>query len=290
MLATTTTKEADQQPHAVIDAEIVLAARADRASAEPDRRASYRPPEMPSPKIDPELRSQATNGLAAAGERSKVGTWIVRTMLAVLFAVGSAVAAAAWQSYGDEAQEMIAHWMPRISLVSSADKDGTAPPAATSGQETAAATQAQAQDPATGTAAAGASLEQAQLLQSMAHDLAALSQQISDLKTGLAQLKTGQEQLARDVARVAEARPTERTAEARSFDPRAIEQTLRPRPAPRPTTAAITPPPAAAAPAHRPRPVSPAANMVPPPPAPMSLQSAPADPDQPVVRPPMPVR
>ncbi|MGC2778255.1 MAG: hypothetical protein WA418_21730 [Bradyrhizobium sp.] len=290
MLATTTTKEADQQPHAMIDPEIVLAARADRTNAESDRRASYRPPEMPSPKIDPDLRSQAANGLAAAGERSRVGTWIVRTVLAVLFAVGSAVAAAAWQSYGDQAQEMIAHWMPRISLISSVDKDGAAP-TATSGQETAAAAPVQAQDPATAMAAAGVSPEQVQLLQSMAHDLATLSQQISDLKAGLAQLKTGQEQLARDVARVAEARPTERTAEARSFDPRAIEQTLKPRPAPRPTTAAVTPPPAIAAPAHRPRPVSPAAaNMVPPPPAPMSLQSAPVDPDQPVVRPPMPVR
>jgi len=87
------------------------------------------------------------------------------------------------------------------------------------------------------------------------------------------------------------------TAEARSFDPRAIEQTLRPRPAPRPATAAVSPPPGAAVAAHRPRPMPPpsTAGALPPPPAPMSLQSAPApqvgaDPDQPVVRPPMPVR
>lgn len=291
MLATTT-KDGDQQPHAVIDPDIVLAARADRPAVEGERRSTQRPPEVPSPKIDPEFRTQASGGLVVPGERSTFATWAVRTILAVLFAVGSAVAAAAWQSYGDQAQEIVAHWMPRISLASNADKDAAAQPAASSAQETAAA--APAQDAATG-AISGSSVsqEQAQLLQSMAHDLAALSQQISELKTSLAQLKSGQEQMARDMARVAEAKPSERTAEARSFDPRAIEQTIRPRPAPRPATAALTPAQPAAAVPHRPRPPAPsAANMVPPPPAPMPLPSAPqaADPDQPVVRPPMPVR
>ena len=299
MLATTT-KDGDQQPHAVIDPDIVLAARADRSGVEAERRSTQRPPEVPSPKIDtkidPEYRTQASAGLTVPGERSTFATWAVRTILAVLFAVGSAVAAAAWQSYGDQAQEIVAHWMPRISLASNADKDATAQPAASSAQETAAAAPSQAQEPATGAiSASGMSQEQSQLLQSMAHDLAALSQQISDLKTSLAQLKSGQEQMARDMARVAEAkpsdRPSERTAEARSFDPRAIEQTIRPRPAPRPATAAITPAQPAAAVPHRPRPPPSTANMVPPPPAPMPLPSAPAsDPDQPVVRPPMPVR
>jgi len=295
MLATTTTKDSDQQPHAVIDPAIVLATRADRANAEADRRTSHRPPDLSSPKVDPEYRSAAAD-LAAASQRSKFATWAVRTVLAVLFAVGSAVAAAAWQSYGDQAQEMIAHWMPRISLVSNADKDTSTQPAASAAQETTESS-APAQEPATpavSTAAAGMSAEQAQLLQSMAHDLASLSQQIGELKAGLAQLKAGQEQMSREVTRAAETRAAERTAEARSFDPRAIEQTLRPRPAPRPATAAVSPPPGAAAPAHRPRP-APTAGALPPPPAPMSLQSAPApqiaaDPDQPVVRPPMPVR
>jgi hypothetical protein len=297
MLATTTTKDGDQQPHAVIDPEIVLAARADRTAADADRRSSQRPPDVPLPKIDPEYRTQAASSLVGSGERSTVATWAVRTILAVLFAVGSAVAAAAWQSYGDQAQEVIAHWMPRISLVSSADKDA-AQPAESSPQETVAAAAPQAQEHTTGSLGGTTSQEQAQLLQSMAHDIAALSQQLSDLKTSLAQLKTGQEQMARDMARVAEAkpveRPSERTAEARPFDPRAIEQTIRPRPAPRPTTAAVAPAQPGVVVPHRPRMPPPStANMVPPPPAPMSLPSAPApqaDPDQPVMRPPMPVR
>ncbi|WP_315780539.1 MULTISPECIES: hypothetical protein [unclassified Bradyrhizobium] len=296
MLATTT-KDGDQQPHAMIDPEIVLAARADRTAAEADRRSSQRPPDVPLPKIDPDYRTQATSDLAVTGERSTFATWAVRTILAVLFAVGSAVAAAAWQSYGDQAQEMIAHWMPRITLASNADKDAAAQPAATAPQQTAAEAPAEAQEHAT--SAVGATASQEQLLQSMAHDLAALSQQIGELKTSLAQLKAGQEQMVRDMARVAEAKPSdrpaerssERTAEARSFDPRAIEQTIRPRPAPRPATAAVTPALPGAAAVHRPRTPPPAAaGMAPPPPAPMPLPSAPVDPDQPVVRPPMPVR
>ncbi|MGJ4889689.1 hypothetical protein ACQR1Y_15920 [Bradyrhizobium sp. HKCCYLRH3099] len=295
MLATTTTKDSDQQPHAMIDPDIVLAARADRATVEGERRSAQRPPDVPLPKIDPEFRAQASSNPAASRERSTLATWVVRTVLAVLFAVGSAVAAAAWQSYGDQAQEMIAHWMPRISLVSNADKDGSAAPTATSPQETVAA--APAQDHAT-TGAIGPTggQDQAQLLQSMANDLAALNQQINELKSSLAQLKAGQEQMVRDMARVAEAkpadRPSERTAEARPFDQRVIEQAIRPRPAPRPATAAVTPAQPAAAVPHRPRPAAPStASMVPPPPAPMALPSAPAqDPDQPVVRPPMPVR
>ena len=294
MLATTTTKDGDAQPHAVIDPEIVLAARADRVTAEPDRRPPPRAAEISPPKIDPESRPAAPEA-AASGSRSSVGTWLVRTVLVVLFGVCSAVAAAAWQTYGDQAQELVAHWMPRISLMSNADRDGSAPAAAPLSHETTTATASaapQAQEPAANAAAATVTSEQVQMLQSMARDIAALSQQVNELKAGIAQLKAGQDQVARDVARAAEAKPTERTAEARAFDPRAIEQTLRPRPAPRPATAAVAPPPGAAAVPHRPRPTTAA---VPPPPAPMALQSAPppqgaTDPDQPVVRPPMPVR
>ena len=249
---------------------------------------------MSPPKIDPESRPAAPEA-ASSGGRSSVGTWLVRTVLVVLFGVCSAVAAAAWQTYGDQAQELVAHWMPRISLMSNADRDGSAPAAAPLSHETTTATASvapQAQEPAANAAAATVTSEQVQMLQSMARDIAALSQQVNELKAGIAQLKAGQDQVARDVARAAEAKPTERTAEARAFDPRAIEQTLRPRPAPRPATAAVAPPPGAAAVPHRPRPATAA---VPPPPAPMALQSAPppqgtTDPDQPVVRPPMPVR
>ncbi|MFN5015809.1 hypothetical protein, partial [Bradyrhizobium sp.] len=225
MLATTTTKDGDAQPHAVIDPEIVLAARADRVTAEPDRRPPPRAAEISPPKIDPESRPAAPEA-AASGSRSSVGTWLVRTVLVVLFGVCSAVAAAAWQTYGDQAQELVAHWMPRISLMSNADRDGSAPAAAPLSHETTTATASaapQAQEPAANAAAAPLTSEQVQMLQSMARDIAALSQQVNELKAGIAQLKAGQDQVARDVARAAEAKPTERTAEARAFDPRAIE-------------------------------------------------------------------
>jgi hypothetical protein len=119
----------------------------------------------------------------------------------------------------------------------------------------------------------------------MAHDLAAMGQQITELKASIAQLKTGQDQMVRDMARASE-KVAERTAEAKPFDPKAIEQTLRPRPAPRPAIVA--------APVHRPRPAysAPAQPVATNPPAPMPLAPAQvsSDPDESVVRPPMPVR
>jgi hypothetical protein len=232
-----------------------------------------------------------------------VVTWAVRTGLAVAFAVCSAVAAAAWQTYGDQAQELVGRWMPRLALLApAADKSSPpAQPASSSTQATAAENQTQpasAQGAGTdaaapATAVTAATPDNAQLLQSMAHDLAAMGQQIADLKASIAQLKAGQDQLARDMARASE-KAVERTAEAKPFDPKAIEQTLRPRPAPRPAASTV----ATAAPLHRPRPIysPPPAQPIAAAPAPMPLPSAPpppvsSDPGvETVVRPPMPVR
>jgi len=138
---------------------------------------------------------------------------------------------------------------------------------------------------------AGASQDPAQLLQSMARDLATMGQQIGELKASLTQLRAGQEQLTHDMGRIAEAKTPERASEAKPFDPRAIEQTLHARPAAaRPAGAPAL---AAAAQVHRQRPAAyPASTQtIAAPPAvaaPMPLQSAPT-PDI-VARPPMPVR
>jgi hypothetical protein len=316
MLSTPTTKETESHSPVVIDPAVVLAARADRvasgAGSDAGRRAVDRPEyqaaEAPTPRVDATLRPADVDALRSGG-RSSIATWALRTGLAVLLAVCSAVAAAAWQTYGDQALEMAAHWMPRITLMapaadrvaSSPQPDASAPAAA----QTAAAddqTQtppaaAQAADAGTTSAIAAiapsqGSQDSTQLLQSMAHDLATMGQQIADLKANIAQLKAGQDQIARDMARASE-RAVERTAEAKPFDPKAIEQTLRPRPAPRPAASNV----AAAAPLHRPRPVySPPAQPIAAAPAPMPLPSAPppqvtGDPGvESVVRPPMPVR
>jgi hypothetical protein len=309
MLSTPTMKETDPQGPVAIDPEVVLAARADRAAplGVPDaasrrsaaERQAYRAADAPALAVDPAFRATDVNAARDPGERSSAATWAVRTVVAVLFAVCSAVAAAAWQSYGDQAQELVARWMPRISLTStSADKPESITPPTTT--QTAAEEQAQPSAPAAvadntvPAAAAGATQDSAQLLQSMARDLAAMGQQVGELKASLAQLKAGQEQMAHDMGRIAEAKAPERTSEARPFDPKAIEQTLRPRPTQ--VRPAAGPTVAAAAPVHRPRPASsyPPPQTVAAPPsaaAPMPLQSAPAGSGgEPVVRPPMPVR
>jgi hypothetical protein len=320
MLSTPTLKETDPHDPVLIDPEIVLAARADRTTsttaADAARRPADRPAPVigrpgptpmpaPTPMIDPDLRpANAAAAAAVTGGRAPIGTWAVRTGLAVMFAVLSAVAAAAWQTYGDRAQEVAARWMPRISFLTSSDTkepsaaQSAAQPATAEDQAAASTAAAPAQAAAAGTTTASAqdpAQSSTQLLQSMAHDLAAMGQQIADLKASLAQLKAGQEQMVQQMAARASDPRAERAAEAKPFDPRAIEQTLRPRPAPRP--AATAPAVATAVPVHRPRPAHPAAQTIgAPSQAPMPLQSAPppqttGDPGaESVVRPPMPVR
>jgi hypothetical protein len=311
MLSTPTMNETDPQSPVVIDPEIVLAARSDRAAATasgadaarrpqdrqapPVARPGPTPMAAPTPTIDPAFRATDADVPALAGRRSSIATWAVRTGLAVLFAVFSAVAAAAWQTYGDQAQEAVGRWMPRISLSTPSNtKDAPAASVATAEDQTAsnaAGTAAAASSDATTSALAAASSSQdsTQVLQSMARDLASMGQQVADLKASIAQLKAGQDQMVQQMA----ARAPERAAEAKPFDPRAIEQTLRPRPAPRP--AGANPAIAAAAPVHRPRPVYQAAQPIAAP-APMALPSAhppqtSGDPGvESVVRPPMPVR
>jgi len=315
MLSTPTIKETDVQSPVTIDPEVVLAARADRAGltagADAARRpldgqASYGEP-APIPALDTTFRPADLHGRRPAAGRSAVVTWALRTGLAVLVAVCSAVAAAAWQTYGDQAQEIVARWMPHVSLSTSADKDPAAPQAAAptapapvnADDQTqappATAQAAEAAAPAPAPASTEPTQDSAQLLQSMAHDLTAMTQQIADLKASIAQLKAGQDQMVRDISRVAESKAPVRAAEAKPFDPRAIEQTLRPRPAARPPASSV----AAAAPVHRPRPVysAPAQpiSAAPVSPTPMPLPSAPpqatSDPGvDAVVRPPMPVR
>src|SRR6202000_1892968 len=82
-----------------------------------------------------------------------------------------------------------------------------------------------AQDAATPTAPAAASTDATQLMQSMAHNITAMSQQIADLKTSIDQLKARQEQMSRDLAKAAEARVAEaKSAEAKAAEMRAFER------------------------------------------------------------------
>jgi hypothetical protein len=326
-----TLNQPEQDPHDVIEIapDVVLAARADKPSPTPATGAlggASAPevrvapaPGISTPSVDTTFRATTLDDIRIPGERSAFAKWAMRSLMAFVFAICSAVAAAAWQHYGDQAQQMLADWTPpRINLASlfSSDKPAASEQSATPAATAAAADQASAQtasaqpapitsqQPAPATppaqnsataaapAAAAPSADTMQLMQSMAHDITAMSQQIADLKTSIDQLKTRQEQMSRDLAKAAEAKIAEaKAAEAKAVEMRAFERqrivpprapapVRKPRPVYTPVQASAVPPPppAAAAPLPSSQPIAP----LPPP--------ATVQPDgDPVVRPPMPV-
>jgi hypothetical protein len=151
--------------------------------------------------------------LAVPGRRSSRGGLALQGLFGLLLAACIGAAAIAWQSYGDAAKAMFARWAPQSDLTSSlAPKNlvptKSSPPAVKVSSAGAAHPQP---GPPAQTALGGAaptatapSSEQAQLLQSMARDLAAMEQEIEQLKASIEQLKTSQEQMVRDNAAVAE--------------------------------------------------------------------------------------
>ncbi|WFU13917.1 hypothetical protein [Bradyrhizobium sp. CB3481] len=220
--------------------------------------------------------------------------WVKRIFMALLGLVG-AIAAAAWQHYGDDAKAMAAEWTPPFLL---AALPSTAKPALAE-QPVAPATETavtdQAAQPATAAAAAPAQPESATTaavapapsadtdqLQSMARDLAAMGQQVEELKSTIAQLKASQAQMARELAKASEVK-----APAAVAPPPPVRPAAPPVRKPKPISSyspSYSPAPMAAAPAAPP-PVQVAA---PPPPAPPRQTIA--DDGEPVVRPPMPLR
>jgi hypothetical protein len=259
--------------------------------------------------IDTTFRAAAVGSVEASRAKPPGRTWMKSTLVAFLFALCSAMAAAAWQHYGGAARQMVANWTPAFALATSPPPAQAAPIE----QADASAVQAPAADQASAPHAASApppasaaadtsaaSPDSSQMIQSMSRDLAAMGQQIQELKASIADLKAGQQTMARDNTRTSEARTSEpRTVEARTPPPatRAPIQTARPK-----LTAPPPPMRAAAAPARRPMPAYPAypsvqAAAAPPPypvapaAAPPPLPQAAVDPlDEPVVRPPMPLR
>jgi hypothetical protein len=294
MLSTLNARENDPHDAIEIAPDVVFATHADRPFPTPAPDAigptvdpqGYIGSGAAAPSLDATFRATAADNSHLLRERSRAGAWAKRALVGFLFAIASAMAAAAWQHYGDRATQMVADWMPRFALTSSAPAN-PAEPASPPVLQAAVVTEASSQAaPSEQAADAGATAspasDQTQLIQSMAHDVATMGQQIEQLKASIAELKAGQEQMSREMTRTAEAKTT--------------EPMLRPRPSP-PLR------PAAAAPTRKPRPTFSAAQAAPAPlpppqaaPPPATLQTAPApqattQPDgEPVVRPPMPLR
>jgi hypothetical protein len=203
---------------------------------------------------------------AVPGDRPSFGARAMRAFVGFLLAVCIGIGAAAWQAYGDTAQELIAKWMPQLTSSPSPENPGLAgqpDPAAVqssaqSSAQASAATPAPAQPaPPAPTAAEGVaptaaapSAAEAPSLQSMARDLAAVGQQVEQLKASIEQLKASQEQMSRDVAKVSEAK----VSEAKASEIKASEPNLRPRvsavSAPRPAAVPVRKPPPALRPAQ----------------------------------------
>jgi hypothetical protein len=173
----------------------------------------------------------------------------LRGLIGLLLTVGICTAAFAWQSYGETVRPMVARWAPQLAAASSLPSetpvlaDQQSPPAVRLAAADAAVSQLPAPPQAAPQDAAAAAIaaEQAQLLQTMARDLAGVQQEIE-------QLKASQAELARESAKTAEQLKANQEQMARTIA-NVSEQNLRPR-----TTAA--PPLPVATPARKPKPVS----------------------------------
>jgi hypothetical protein len=230
------------------------------------RAASDFPADPKVPPVDTTFRPAAVNDAQVAGKRWSMARRAARAFTALLLAACIGVAAIAWRAYGDTAEKKFAKWATLFVLTASQrpEQPGLpAQPAVPAAQADAAnAAPAQPSPPAQDAAeavapAAAPSSDSAQLLQSMARDLASLGQEVVQLKASVEQLRTSQQQISRDVGKSSEVKPSE----VKPSEVRASEQNARPR------ISALPPRPAAAR-ARKPMPPLPQAAASYPAPAP----------------------
>jgi hypothetical protein len=149
----------------------------------------------------------AVNNVQVPGDRPSIGRRAVRAFTRFVLTACIGGAGVAWQFYGDAAKRTIASWAPHLVLTSSpplqnlAPSEQPSPPTVQAVDVNAAPRQpaAAAQTAPKGVApnAPAQSPDSAQLLQSMARDLASVGQEIE-------QLKASQQQMSRDVAKRSE--------------------------------------------------------------------------------------
>jgi hypothetical protein len=292
----------DQVQVAPSDAEITDLLRAAARRSETSGSASHQSGSAAVPAVDVTFRATDVNEGVARG-RSSFRRVAMRAIAALLLAIGIGGAAAGWQMFGYTAKKAFGRWLPQIAMTTSLPLDklglgGESKPAEpatsdeTPAQAASATSPAQAASDSAAVNATTPPTDSAQLLQSMASELASVRQEVETLKATIAELKASQQQVARD--RAVEQNARAKLAAAPPHPPAAARK---PVPAYSPT-----PTPAGPAPAYRPAPlpqaaVSPAPSTAqpyaprpiePPPPIPLQPQA-----EQPglasVPRPPMPV-
>ena len=228
--------------------------------------------ETAAPKVDNTFRATDVNDNPVLKKKSATRAWMKRGVTAFVFALVSAVAAAAWKHHGDTATQTLASWvpLPAASSVAETSTEADAQPVA----ETQAAAQPPA-EPGASSSAAALPPEAEQQIQSMARDLAAMGQQVEQLKATIETLKANQQAAAPPAPVVRPPAPA----------PKPKVTALPPRPAPHPPRAAYPPAMQAAA-----VPPPPAPAVAPPAYPPHSTPQATTQPNgEPVVRPPMPM-
>jgi hypothetical protein len=270
----------------------------------------------PIPSVDTTFRPTAVdevpNNVRAARSRRSIGSRLARAFIALLFATCLGVFGIVWQRYGDAATRMITKSAPQfLSSLLPPEKPAplveAAAPAVVADAASTDASNAPPPQPASvapaapdsvAPAAAAPAPEQAQLLQSMARDLASLGQQVEQLKASIDELKAGQQQVSRDIAKAAEQNLRPKMSAAPALPPRPTP--ARPRkpitPSP-PPQAVMPPPPQAAAPYVPPSAAAPYVPQTAAPYVPRQVEPPPQATPQPqqdeeasVPRPPMPVR
>jgi hypothetical protein len=183
------------------------------------------------------FRPASVNDVLGSGDRRSMAGRAVRAFIALLLAACIGVAAVAWKSYGDVVIKQIAKLTTQVALTSSLPPEKPAlvaqpaVPAVRADAANAASPQpaplAQTAPEAVAPAAAApSSAESAQLLQSMARDLASVGQEVEQLKASIAQLNASQQQMSRDIARASAqnsrpgiSAPPPRSAAARARKP-----------------------------------------------------------------------
>jgi hypothetical protein len=327
-MQSTEKRKATDDPHdfVVVSSDQVRVAPSDdeltdllRAAArhrpEPDgNAASDRSGSAPVPAVDTTFRATAVDGdVSAPG--ATFGRRVMRAFAALVLAMGIGAAALTWQTFGYAAKKALFTWAPKWAIVASLplEKLGLGAKSAPAGDPAVAdATPVQAASesnapeggtPENGAAAnasanpAASSSDPAQLLRSMARDLANVSQEVEILKASIAELKTSQQQTTRDLAKVSDKASENARAKVVTAPPHpAVVAARKPAPIYSPTPTPAPPPPASRVPPSystqaavtSPAPSTAAQPYVPPPPIPLQPQAEPGFASVP--RPPLPVQ
>jgi hypothetical protein len=282
--------------------------RSDSGSSEtPDRSGS-----APVLAVDTTFRATAVND-EVRPRGTTFARRAMRAVVALLLAICIGAAALTWQTFGYTAKKAVLKWMPKFALTASlpldklgfstnatsgnepAVADATPDQAASSAQSTAATPENGAPEKAVANPAAPSS-DQAQLMQSMARDLANLGQEVEILKASIAELKANQQ---KPSDKASEQNAKAKMVTAPPPRPSAIVAARRPAPLYSPTATSAAPPPAyrSAPSSYSSQPTQaavappvppPAAQPYVPPPVPLQSQVEPGFTSVP--RPPMPVQ